>query len=209
MRLQSSENIPSSIYVLRDTTAAQNFRAPSVAAPSFVVNFLARNSSLEVIMPVKPIPDGYHTLTPFLTVRDAVRAIEFYKQAFGAVERGVMKGPDGKVMHAELKIGDSIIMLSDEFPEFGTVSPQTVGGSPMGLHVYVDGVDAAFDRAVKAGAQVEMPVMDQFWGDRYGKLKDPFGHKWSIATHTKDLSMDEMKSGMDEAMAQFEAKKSA
>jgi PhnB protein len=154
-------------------------------------------------MSVKPVPDGYHTLTPFLTVRDAARAIEFYKQAFGAVERGVMKGPDGKIMHAELKIGDSIIMLSDEFPEFGSVSPQTIGGSGMGLHIYLDGVDAAFDRAVKAGAQVEMPVMDQFWGDRYGKLKDPFGHKWSIATHTKDLSMDEMKHGMDDAMAKM------
>lgn len=152
-------------------------------------------------MPVKPIPDGYHTLTPFLTVRDAVRAIEFYKAAFGAEERGVMKAPDGKVMHAELKIGDSIIMLSDEFPEFGAVSPQAIGGSAMGLHIYLDNVDAAFDRAVKAGAQVEMPVMDQFWGDRYGKLKDPFGHKWSIGTHVKDLSMDEMKKGMDEAMA--------
>ncbi len=157
-------------------------------------------------MSVKPVPDGYHTLTPFLTVRDAARAIEFYKQAFGAVERGVMKGPDGKVMHAELKIGDSIIMLSDEFPEFGTLSPQSTGGSPMGLHIYVDGVDAAFDRAVKAGAEVEMPVMDQFWGDRYGKLKDPFGHKWSIATHTKDLSMDEMKHGMDEAMEKMNEK---
>jgi PhnB protein len=152
-------------------------------------------------MPVKPVPDGYHTLTPFLTVRDAVRAIEFYKAAFGAEERGVMKGPDGKVMHAELKIGDSIVMLSDEFPEFGAVSPQAIGGAAVGLHIYLDNVDAAFDRAVKAGAQVEMPVMDQFWGDRYGKLKDPFGHKWSIGTHVKDLSMDEMKKGMDEAMA--------
>jgi PhnB protein len=150
-------------------------------------------------MSVKPIPDGYHTLTPYLVVRDAVRAIEFYKQAFGAQERGVMKGPDGKVMHAELTIGDSIIMLSDEMPEYGTHSPLS-GGAGMGLHIYVDGVDAAFDRAVKAGAQVEMPVADQFWGDRYGKLKDPFGHKWSIATHTKDLSRDEMKKGMDEAM---------
>jgi len=154
-------------------------------------------------MSVKPVPDGYHTLTPFLTVRDAVRAIEFYKQAFGAVERGVAKGPDGKVMHAELKIGDSIIMLSDEYPEFGSLSPQSTGGAGMGLHIYLDGVDAAFDRAVKAGAQVEMPVMDQFWGDRYGKLKDPFGHNWSIATHIKDLSMDEMKQGMDEAMAKL------
>jgi uncharacterized glyoxalase superfamily protein PhnB len=151
-------------------------------------------------MSVKPVPDGYHTLTPFLTVRDAARAIEFYKQAFGAEEKGVMKGPDGKVMHAELKIGDSLIMLSDEFPEYGALSPQSIGGTGMGLHIYLDGVDAAFDRAVRAGAQVEMPVMDQFWGDRYGKLTDPFGHKWSIGTHIKDLSMDEMKRGMDEAV---------
>jgi len=154
-------------------------------------------------MAVKPVPDGYHTLTPFLTVRDAARAIEFYKQAFGAKERGVMKGPDGKVMHAELMIGDSIIMLSDEFPEFGSVSPQAIGGSAMGLHIYLDNVDAAFDRAVKAGAQVEMPVSEQFWGDRYGKLKDPFGHKWSIATHTRDMSADEMKHAMDDAMSKL------
>jgi len=155
-------------------------------------------------MSVKPIPDGYHTLTPFLTVRDALRAIEFYKQAFGAQERGVMKGPDGKVMHAELKIGDSIIMLSDEFPEFGALSPLSTGGAGMGLHIYLDGVDAAFGRAVEAGAQVEMPVTDQFWGDRYGKLKDPFGHRWSIATHTRELSMDEMKQGMEDAMEKME-----
>jgi len=164
-------------------------------------------------MSVKPIPDGYHTLTPYLTVRDAARAIEFYKQAFGAELRGggVMKGPDGKVMHAELKIGDSIIMLGDEYPELGSLSPQSIGGSPMGLHIYLDGVDAAFARAVKAGAEVEMPVMDQFWGDRYGKLKDPFGHKWSIATHVKDLSEDEMKRGMQDAMAkaQHQLKKTA
>jgi uncharacterized glyoxalase superfamily protein PhnB len=157
-------------------------------------------------MPVKPIPDGYHTLTPFLTVRDAERAIEFYKQAFGAVVKGggVMKGPDGKVMHAELQIGDSVVMLSDEFPAFGAVSPQTLGNSSSGLHIYVEDVDSAFGRAVKAGAIVEMPVADMFWGDRYGKLKDPFGHKWSIATHTADLSMEEMKRGMDEAMAKMQ-----
>jgi len=155
-------------------------------------------------MSVKPIPEGYHTLTPFLTVRNAERAIEFYKQAFGAQERGVAKGPDGKVMHAEVKIGDSVIMLSDEFPEFGSLSPQSVGGSPMGLHIYIENVDAAFDRAVKAGAQVEMPVSDQFWGDRYGKLKDPFGHKWSIATHVKDMSADEMKRSMDDAMSKMQ-----
>ena len=155
-------------------------------------------------MAVKPIPEGYHTLTPYMTVRDAARAIEFYKKAFGATERGVMKDPTGKVMHAELIIGDSIVMLADEFPDYGALSPETVGGSSMGLHIYVENVDAAFDRAIKAGAQVEMPVMDQFWGDRYGKLKDPFGHKWSIATHTKDLSADEMKRGMEDAMAKMQ-----
>ncbi len=158
-------------------------------------------------MPVKPIPEGYHTVTPFLTIRDAARAIEFYEKAFGAQARGIMKGPDGKVMHAELKIGDSIIMLSDEFPDFGALSPQSLNGSPAGLHIYVEDADAAFDRAVKAGAQVEMPVMEQFWGDRYGRLQDPFGHKWSIATHVKDLSMDEMKRAMDEAMAQMRQRK--
>jgi uncharacterized glyoxalase superfamily protein PhnB len=155
-------------------------------------------------MPVKPIPDGYHSITPALTVRDAARAIEFYKKAFGEKERGAMKGPDGKIMHAELMIGDSIIMLADEFPEFGALSPQSVGGSASTLHIYLDGVDAAFDRAVQAGAEVEMPVMDQFWGDRYGKLKDPFGHKWSIATHVKDMSADEMKRSMDEAMEKMQ-----
>jgi PhnB protein len=147
-------------------------------------------------MSVDAVPKGYHTLTPFLTCKDAVKAIEFYKQAFGATERGVMKGPDGKVMHAELTIGDSIIMLADEFPQFGSLSPQSIGGSGMGLHIYIEDVDTAFDRAVKAGAKVEMPVTDMFWGDRYGKLADPFGHKWSIATHKKDVSVDEMEAAM-------------
>ena len=153
-------------------------------------------------MAVKPIPDGYHTITPALTIRDCARAIEFYKQAFGAKQRGdVAKGPDGKVMHAELQIGDSVIMMSDEFPEYGTLSPQSTGGSSVQLHIYLDNVDAAFDRAVKAGATVTMPVADQFWGDRYGTLKDPFGHKWSIATHVKDMSEDDMRRAMDEMMA--------
>jgi len=153
-------------------------------------------------MSVKSIPDGYHTLTPFLTVRDASRAIDFYQRAFGAqVRGGVAKGPDGKVMHAELKIGDSIIMLSDEYPEFGSLSPQSGGSSCVGLHIYVDDVDNTFDRAVKAGAHVELPVAEQFWGDRYGRLKDPFGHKWSVATHTRDLSAEEMQRGLEEAFA--------
>jgi len=154
-------------------------------------------------MSVQAIPKGYHTITPYMTVRDAARAIEFYKQAFGAKEKGAMKGPDGKVMHAELVIGDSIIMLADEFPEFGSLSPQSTGGSGTGLHIYIEDVDSAFDRAVKAGATVEMPVDDMFWGDRYGKLRDPFGHKWSIATHKADLSAEEMKKGMDETMAKM------
>jgi PhnB protein len=160
-------------------------------------------------MPVKPIPEGYHTITPMMTVRNAEKAIEFYKKAFGAEDRGIMKGPDGKVMHAEIKIGDSIIMLSDEFPQAGVLSPESAGGSSMGLHIYIQDVDTAFDRAVKAGAQVESPLMDQFWGDRYGRLKDPFGHRWSIATHTRDLSMEEMKRGMDQAMEQMKQKKTA
>jgi uncharacterized glyoxalase superfamily protein PhnB len=154
-------------------------------------------------MTVKAIPEGYHTITPYMTVRDAARAIEFYKQAFGAVEKGVMKGPDGKVMHAELRIGDSLFMLADEFPQFGSLSPQAIGGSAMGLHIYVEDVDAAFDRAVKAGGTVEMPVSDMFWGDRYGKLVDPFGHKWSIATHKADLSMEEMERGMKAMMKEM------
>jgi PhnB protein len=151
-------------------------------------------------MTVKAIPDGYHTLTPHMTVRDAARAIEFYKQAFGAVERGVMKGPDGKIGHAELVIGDSIVMLADEFPEYGSLSPLSTGGSGMGLHIYVEDVDSAFDRAVKAGAKVDMPVSDMFWGDRYGKLADPFGHKWSIATHKADFTAEEMEQGMKAMM---------
>jgi PhnB protein len=152
-------------------------------------------------MTAKPIPDGYHSITPYMTVRDAARAIEFYKKAFGATEKGVMKGPDGKVMHAELVIGDSIIMLGDEMPEYGSLSPLSTGGAGMGLHIYLEDVDTAFDRAVKAGATVEMPVADMFWGDRYGKLADPFGHKWSIGTHKADLTEEEMEKGM-KAMAQ-------
>jgi uncharacterized glyoxalase superfamily protein PhnB len=154
-------------------------------------------------MTVKAIPEGYHTLTPYMTVRDAAGAIAFYKQAFGAVERGVMKGPDGKIMHAELRIGDSIVMLADEFPDFGSLSPQSIGGTGMGLHIYVEDVDSAFDRAVGAGATIEMPVSDMFWGDRYGKLLDPFGHKWSIATHTRDMSTEEIEEAQEEVMKQM------
>jgi uncharacterized glyoxalase superfamily protein PhnB len=154
-------------------------------------------------MAVKAIPEGYHTLTPYMTVRDAARAIEFYKQAFGAVEKGVMKGPDGKVMHAELRIGDSLFMVADEFPQFGSLSPQSTGGSGTGLHIYVEDVDSAFDRAIGAGATIEMPVSDMFWGDRYAKLMDPFGHKWSLATHVRDMSPEEIEEAQEEFMKQM------
>jgi len=154
-------------------------------------------------MTVQAVPKGYHTVTPHTTVRDAARAIEFYKQAFGAEEKGAMKGPDGKIMHAELRIGDSVIMLADEFPEFGSLSPLSTGGTGIALHIYIEDVDSAFDRAVKAGAKVDMPVADMFWGDRYGKLSDPFGHKWSIATHIRDMSSEEIGEAQEEFMRQM------
>ena len=137
----------------------------------------------------KAIPEGYHTLTPQLTVRGAERAIDFYKRAFGAEELMRMPGPDGKsIMHAELKIGDSIFFLGDEFPDTGCRSPESLGGTAASLHIYVTDVDAAFKRAVAAGAQVRMPVADMFWGDRYGRVADPFGHEWGLGTHKEDLT---------------------
>ncbi len=138
---------------------------------------------------VRAIPKEYHTVTPALSVRGAAEAIEFYKKASGAQEVMRMPGPDGKsIMHAEIKIGDSIVFLGDEFPDMGGRSPQTLGGSTAALHICVPDADAAFTRAVEAGAQVRMPVMDMFWGDRYGRVADPFGHEWELATHKEDLT---------------------
>ena len=140
------------------------------------------------------IPSGYHTATPYLIVNGAARALEFYKQAFGAKELMRHASPDGaKVMHAEIQIGDSRIMLADEFPEMGARSPQSIGGTPVGLALYVEDCDAVFNRAVSAGAKSFMPLKDQFYGDRSGTVHDPFGHKWTIATHKEDLSMDEIR----------------
>jgi uncharacterized glyoxalase superfamily protein PhnB len=142
---------------------------------------------------VAAIPRGYHSVTPHLTVRGAADAIDFYKRAFGARERGRMPGPDGKViMHAELQIGDSIVFLADEFPDMGCRAPQTLGGTTGSLHLYVRNVDQAFQRAVAAGAEVRMPVTDMFWGDRYAKVADPFGHEWGLGTHKEDLSAREI-----------------
>jgi PhnB protein len=153
---------------------------------------------------VQSVPPGFHTLTPHLIVRDADRAIEFYKRAFGAeLQGGVARMPNGKVMHAMLRIGDSFLMLNDEMPDYGALSPLSGGSSSVTTHIYTENVDAAFERATAAGAQVQMPLMDQFWGDRYGMVTDPFGHKWSLATHVKDMSPEEMDRAMTEAMAKM------
>ena len=143
-------------------------------------------------MAVQAIPTGYHSVTPYLYVRDAARAIEFYKEAFGATELMRLPAPGGKVMHAEIKIGDSPVMLADEFPEQGAVSPQSLGGSGVGLMVYVADVDAMARRAVAAGAKEVRPVQDQFYGDRAGTYLDPFGHQWTIATHVEDVPPEEI-----------------
>ena len=142
------------------------------------------------------IPQGMHSVTPHLVCADAARAIEFYKQAFGATEKGRMPGPDGRLVHAAVKIGDSTVMLVDEMPEWGALGPKALKGSPVTIHLYVEDVDAVVARAVKAGAKVTMEVADQFWGDRYGKLEDPFGHHWSVATHQRDVTPEEMKKAM-------------
>jgi PhnB protein len=149
-------------------------------------------------MSVNFIPAGYHTATPYLVVRGAAAAIEFYKTVFGATEVMRFGMPDGSVAHAEIKIGDSLIMLGDENPAWGAVGPQTIGGTPVGLCLYFPDVDARFAAAVANGARVEKPVQDQFYGDRCGTVVDPFGHKWTIATHVEDVSEEEMHRRMSE-----------
>jgi PhnB protein len=150
---------------------------------------------------VKKIPEGYHSVTPYLVVGDAVRAIDFYTRAFGAKELMRMGAPEGKIGHAELKIGDSIIMLSDEM--MGNRSPQTLGGSPVSIFLYVEDVDSVFNQAINAGGKGDGSPADMFWGDRFAKLTDPFGHVWSIATHIEDVAPDEMQRRVKAAMAQM------
>ncbi len=149
---------------------------------------------------VRPIPEGYHSVTPYLSIDGAAEAIEFYKKAFGAKELYRMPAPDGRIGHAEIQIGDSRIMLADENPEMGGRSPKSLGGSPVGLMVYVEDVDHQFQQAMAAGAQVTRPPKDQFYGDRSGTLEDPFGHKWTLGTHIKDMAPNEMEKRMREAM---------
>jgi len=152
----------------------------------------------------RPIPEGFHALTPYLTVKGADKAIEFYKKAFGAKEISRMPGPDGRVMHAELKIGDSHLMLAEACPEYGgNKDPIALGGSPVTVHHYVENVDAVFKQAVAAGAKGDMPPTDMFWGDRFCKVTDPFGQHWSIATHVEDLTKEQMGKRAAEAMAEM------
>jgi PhnB protein len=158
--------------------------------------FIERNTP----MAVKPIPDGYHTVTPYMIVKGAAQALDFYKKAFGATELMRFPGPDGKVGHAEIRIGDSAIMLADEHPDMGARSPQSFGGSPVSILLYVKDVDTMAKQAIAAGAKVLKPVQDQFYGDRSGTFTDPFGHIWTIATHKEDVTPEEMQRRMQEMM---------
>jgi PhnB protein len=152
-------------------------------------------------MATKPIPEGYHTVTPYLAVDNAAEAIEYYKKAFGAKERVRMDAPDGKIGHAELEIGDALVMLSDPFPQASTRPPKELGGTSVSVFMYVEDVDATVKQAVDAGATVTSEVEDQFWGDRFGSISDPFGHSWSIATHVEDVPPEEMAERAKAAMA--------
>jgi uncharacterized glyoxalase superfamily protein PhnB len=155
----------------------------------------------------KPIPEGFHSVTPMCVVKDARKAIEFYKRAFGAEELFAMPGPEGKgVMHAEIRIGDSIVMMGEENPQEAGKSAETMGGSPVSFYIYVGNADAAFRRAIEAGAESRMPVEEMFWGDRAGTVKDPFGYSWMLATHTKDLTIQEIRQGAQAFFARMAKK---
>ena len=154
----------------------------------------------------KPVPDGYHTVTASLTVKDGAAAIDFYQRAFGARETMRVLTPDGKIMHAEIQVGDSRVMLADEFPDMGCVSPASVGHATSSLYVYVPDVDAAFKRAVAAGAKAVMPVTDMFWGDRFGAVDDPSGHRWGLATHMEDPTPEQMEQRKREFFASMAKK---
>jgi len=153
----------------------------------------------------KPVPDGFHTVTPHLVCAGAAKAIEFYKEAFGASEIDRLPGPGGSLMHAAIRIGGSIVFLVDEMPQWGSLGPLARGGSSVTIHLYVADVDAAFAKAVAAGCSVKMPVSDMFWGDRYGQITDPFGHSWSIATHRRDLTQAQIEEGYKAMVASMGA----
>jgi PhnB protein len=171
--------------------------------PKMKVRVKAKKTKTAASMSKSGVPAGFSTVTPHLVVRDAAQAIEFYKKAFGAKETVRMEGLGGKIGHAEIKIGDSHLFLADEMPEWGSKSPLMIGGTGTTIHLYVEDADAVFNQAVAAGAQIKMPLADQFWGDRYGKLMDPYGHEWSVATHLEDLTPAEMRKRQEAAMAQM------
>ena len=150
---------------------------------------------------IAPIPEGFSTVTPHLVCEGAADAIAFYKQAFNAVEMSRMPGPEGKIMHAQVRIGNSIVMLVDDFPDWGSLGPKALKGTPVVMHLYVEDCDAAYNQAVAAGASAKMPPADMFWGDRYGMVTDPFGHIWSIATHRRDMTPEQMQTEMQQAMS--------
>jgi PhnB protein len=196
------ENIFSgvSIQLSRGRRNVESLARRVPAAGFHLTNLLFQGVAVMTSPAVKPIPDGMHSLTPYLICANAADAIAFYTKAFNAVEQYRLPGPGGKVMHACLKIGDSMLMLTDEWPDHQALGPNSLKGTPVTIHHYVEDVDASFKQAVDAGATVTMPVADMFWGDRYGQLKDPFGHSWSLATHTRDLSQEEIQQAMASAM---------
>ena len=153
---------------------------------------------------VNPIPQGYHTVTPSLVVQEGAKALEFYQKAFGAEETLRMPGPGGTILHAEFRIGDSVLMLMDEMPDMGSKSPKTLGGTSVGFYVYVENVDAAWKRAVDAGAKQVMPLQDMFWGDRTGRVEDPFGHKWNLAQHVGDPTPEEIQKGQEAFLSRLQ-----
>jgi len=148
----------------------------------------------------RPLPEGFHSVTPHLVCEGAARAIDFYQQAFGAVEIDRMQGPDGKIMHATVRIGDSLVMLCDDFPEYGSRGPLALQGSAVVIHLYVPDADAVWERALAAGVKPIMPLDNAFWGDRYGQLVDPFGHRWAVATHLRDMRVQEVQDEMAKSM---------
>jgi uncharacterized glyoxalase superfamily protein PhnB len=190
--------------------ATRRDTAPSVIAAIFQADggtFPQESATRSNTMSVKPIPDGFTAVTPHIIVRDVPKAIAFYQAAFGAETKRLHHGPDGKsIMHAEIRIGSAPVMMAEENPQWGSKSPLLLGGTPVTLHLYVKDVDGTFNQATKAGATAAMPPMDMFWGDRYAQVVDPFGHRWSIAAHIKDLTDAEMAKAAQEAFAKMGSK---
>jgi PhnB protein len=176
-------------------------RGKRTGRPSLGTTTSPNAKGKEGAVAVQPVPEGYHTVTPYLAVDDAAEAIEYYKKAFGAKERVRMHAPDGKIGHAELEIGDSLVMLADRFPQASTKPPKELGGTSASIFMYVEDVDAVVKQAVDAGAHIETEIADQFWGDRFGTVADPFGHLWSIATHVEDVPPEQMAERAKAAMA--------